>query len=172
MSEAYNVEIKARCPDLNAARAALLKLEPEVVGTDRQVDTYFHAPEGRLKLREGTIEHHLISYRRPDQAGPKSSAVRLYKPDDGEALKETLAHALEIEIVVKKTREIYFVNHVKIHLDAVDSLGTFVEVEAIGTEEEHEQLLHDCRRLMSVLGVEEGHLIENSYSDLLLEQKK
>jgi len=172
MPRAYNVEIKARCADLPEARNRLTAEPHEFVGTDHQVDTYFDVPSGRLKLRQGTIETHLIAYHRPDQEGPKASTVSLYKPGDAEALLQTLQQTLPTLIVVDKQREIYFLDHVKVHLDRVDGLGSFVEVEAIGKASEHESLLQDCQDTMALLGVQPDALESASYSDMLLFQER
>lgn len=168
MPDAYNVEIKARCTDLTAARERLIAVPHRFVGTDHQVDTYFRVPTGRLKLRQGSIETHLIAYHRSDQQGPASSAVQLYAPADAEALLHTLSHVLPQLVVVDKRREIYFLDHVKVHLDQVEGLGAFVEVEAIGEAEAHEALLRDCKETMQLLGVQASDLVAASYSDLLL----
>jgi adenylate cyclase class IV len=60
-----NIELKARCPDLNAAREAARRLGAEFAGTLEQRDTYFVVPHGRLKLRQ-TAGHgaELVAYAR------------------------------------------------------------------------------------------------------------
>lgn len=166
-----NIEIKARCADLDRARRALESRGARRVGLDHQVDTYFQCRQGRLKLREGNIERALIHYLRPDQAGPKCSEVILYQPQPGEELKQILTRALGVLVVVDKRREIYFTDNVKLHLDLVEGLGSFVEIEAIGdaAHPERDGLLLQCREFMALLEVREADLVERSYSDLLLE---
>ncbi len=168
-----NVEIKARCDDLEAVRARLDQMGVRYEGEDHQIDTYFHVPEGRLKLRTGTIERHLIFYRRPDRTGPKRSDVRLYAPGEAhggvQALGALLTEALGVHGVVEKRRAIYFVENVKVHLDRVEGLGTFVEVEAIDTGGtcRPEALRRQCERMMAALGLRPDRLVAASYSDLL-----
>ena len=166
-----NIEFKARCADLDPVRAALRGLG--VTGkTDRQIDTYFHVPHGRLKLREGSVEQNLIHYHRPNEAGPKRSDVTLYPTGpDASALKAALTAALGVLVTVDKTREIHFVDNVKIHLDRVKGLGTFVEVEAIADAEHASQstLRAQCERFLDAFGIAEADLIATSYSDLLLD---
>ena len=58
------------------------------------MDTYFGVPEGRLKLRQGNIENSLIAYRRPNQAGPKTSDVTLAAVTNGDDLGAVLERAL------------------------------------------------------------------------------
>src|SRR5512140_1691948 len=129
-----SVEIKARCPDPGRIRKILLARGASFKGLDHQVDTYFRVPEGRLKLREGNIENALIYYRRPDSAGPKQSDVVLYAVERGAELRAVLSSALGVLVTVDKQREIYYVGNVKIHIDEVQGLGRFVEIEAAGDE--------------------------------------
>ena len=168
-----NVEIKARCVDQARIRALLMAQGARHVGEDHQVDTYFDVQRGRLKLREGTIERALIYYRRPDELGPKVSDVMLYQPAPGSALKSMLVQSIGVLVVVEKRREIFFIDNVKFHLDRVDRLGTFVEIEAIDEQESigRERLLAQCRHYLHQFGIEEDDLVAASYSDLLLQQK-
>lgn len=139
------------------------------VGEDHQVDTYFRVPKGRLKLREGTIERALIYYEREDQHGPKASQVLLHTPTHDNTLKALLTTALGIRVVVEKWREIYFVDNVKIHLDRVERLGTFVEIEAIDTDGtwEHAGLHQQCVYFMHQFEIKAEALCTGSYAEML-----
>ena len=163
-----NVEIKARCRDAKAVRAALLARGARPHGTDRQTDTYFHVPRGRLKLRQGNIETALIHYDRPDRPGPKQARIRLYRPPDPPALKAVLSAALGVRAVVAKTREIFFLDNVKFHIDSVRGLGRFVEIEAIGAAGTigPDRLRRQCRRYMRLLGIGPADLVAGSYADM------
>jgi adenylate cyclase class 2 len=166
-----NIEFKARCSDPERVRKALKSLNADFRGTDHQVDTYFNCPNGRLKLREGTIEHSLIFYDREDVPGPKKANINLYRPDPAPALKALLTAALGIKTVVDKMREIYFIDTVKFHIDSVSSLGDFIEVEAIDSDGTiGEDLLREqCEKYLALFNVSEQDLVSCSYSDLLLE---
>ncbi len=165
-----NVEIKAICNDREKIRRILLERNAKFIGLDHQVDTYFRSSSGRLKLREGNIENNLIWYQRPDQAGPKTSHCVLYKTEKDSALKAILHDAMGVMVVVDKEREIYFIDNIKIHLDQVKGLGTFLEIEAQSEEgDKSEELLHSqCVQLMDELGIRNEDLVNESYSDLLL----
>ena len=165
-----NVEIKAICIDLERIRRILLEKNANFIGLDHQVDTYFRSSSGRLKLREGNIENNLIWYQRPDQAGPKTSHCILYKTEKGSVLKTILHDAMGVMVVVDKEREIYFIDNIKIHLDQVKGLGTFLEIEAQSEEgDKSEELLNrQCVQLMDELGIRNEDLVNDSYSDLLL----
>ena len=164
-----NREFKAVCADPDRIRALLAERNAEYVGRDHQVDTYFHVPYGRLKLREGSIEHSLIHYHREDRAGIKTSHVSLYRPDPDPALKEILTAALGVRIVVDKQRDIYYEDNVKIHVDHVEGLGSFLEVEAIQRSTEHteETLQQQCDMYASLFDVQEEEYISVSYADLV-----
>ena len=167
--ERTNVEFKARCVDLNRIREVLKTLDSTRVGIDTQVDTYFRSAHGRLKLREGRIENALIFYDRPDGVEPKKSDVKLYRAGEQAVLKSVLASALGIDVVVRKTREIHFVENVKIHIDSVDQLGTFIEVEAIDKDGNRtlNALKDQCQDFMRLFSVNAADLVDVSYSDLL-----
>lgn len=168
-----NFEFKARHRNIAQAEALLLHHNPRFVGLDHQVDTYFHVPNGRLKLREGNVEQALIFYQRTDSAGAKQSNVTLYQHRSDEALKQVLAQALGVKIVVDKKRKIYFIDNVKFHFDEVDELGFFVEVEAIDKDGSIglPQLKEQCRYYQQLLGIKAADFIAESYSDLLLAKK-
>lgn len=164
-----NVEIKARCRQQDKIRGILENKKADFKGVDHQVDTYFVVPNGRLKLRQGSIENNLIHYNRPNQSGPKVSKVSLYPcSGDSKQLHQTLSNALGIKVVVDKQREIYFIDNVKFHLDNVKNLGTFVEIEAIDTDGSIsiEQLDEQCNYYLELFGISAEDLIHNSYSDL------
>jgi len=165
-----NIEIKAHCLQQDDVRQILLDHKADFKGTDHQIDTYFKVPNGRLKLREGNIEVNLIQYHRDDQSDPKASHVHLYQPAKSEELRAALTAALGIKVVVDKQREIYFIDNVKFHLDQVKELGTFVEIEAIDCDGSigEAKLLEQCQYYRKLLAIPTEDLIENSYSDLLL----
>ena len=164
-----NIEIKARCSAPEFIRDFLLSNKARFVGVDHQIDTYFNVAAGRLKLREGNIENSLIYYRREDSAEPKQSDVTLFKTTPNSTLKEILTSSLGIKTVVDKRREIFFIENVKFHIDSVEGLGNFVEIEAIdenGTMG-HDELLRQCRQYMELFKIKQDDLIKSSYSDMV-----
>ncbi|MCX6316904.1 MAG: class IV adenylate cyclase [Bacteroidetes bacterium] len=173
-----NVEIKARCSDPSFVRNYLLNNQADFKGTDEQTDTYFHVSNGRLKLREGNIENNLIYYERTNQAGPKESHFNLVKIADAAGLKEVLTKSNGIKVVVKKIREIYYIDNVKFHIDEVPGLGSFVEIEAgnrfdLTLTKEHLQT--QCDFYLKAFQIDEKDLVVFSYSDILivnLEERK
>jgi len=169
-----NIEIKARCTNQEKIRKILNSGNADFKGIDHQIDTYFRTNQGRLKLREGNIENHLIYYDREDKEGPKQSAVVLFDYDPNSSLKEILIRSLGILVTVDKQREIYFIDNVKFHLDNVEGLGTFVEIEAIdknGTIGK-DKLLEQCQFYLNLFEISREDLISHSYSDLLLQKEE
>ena len=169
---ALNVEIKAKCSQPEKARQVLIDLGAEYKGRDHQIDTYFKVPNGRLKLREGNIEKNLIQYQRSNTAGPKSSFFKLYPVTESQQLKEMLVAANGILAVVDKQRDIYFIDNVKFHIDQVQQLGSFVEIEAgdLFKPSTSQELLDQCQHFMKALNISNEDLVDCSYSDLLLAQ--
>jgi homotetrameric cytidine deaminase len=164
-----NVEIKATDPDPERSLAVCLGLGAEDRGTLAQRDTYFRVPDGRLKLREqepgGAT---LIQYRRADEAQARESRYRLAPVEDGEALRQALEAALGTLVVVEKERRLLLWEGVRIHLDRVSGLGSFVELEGVAPPEsdltaEQEKVA----RLSEALALE-GRVVADSYSDRLL----
>lgn len=168
-----NIEIKAYSNQSEEIIAQLEALKADYRGEDHQIDTYFNAAQGRLKLRQGNIENALIHYNRNNQEGPKTSSITYYKPLESENLKATLKAALGVLTIVDKRRKIFFVDNVKFHVDEVAELGSFVEIEAIdktgtiGKEKLHQQ----CQYYMELFGIATKDLIAVSYSDLLLQKQ-
>ncbi len=166
-----NVEVKAKCSNPEAIKALLKVRGARYIGTDHQVDTYFKASRGRLKLREGEVENALVYYEREDKKGPKKSEVMLLKIDrkSSALLKEILSKVLGVLTVVEKRREIFFIGNVKFHIDHIEGLGAFIEIEAIDVDGSigEEKLLEQCKFFMELFNISLKDLISTSYSDLL-----
>ncbi len=169
-----NIEIKAECQNTQYIREVLTGASARFQGTDHQIDTYFNSTHGRLKLREGTIENFLVYYEREDKQGPKQSNVSLFKSEPGSSLKDLLTQSLGVLVVVDKSRDIYWIDNVKFHLDTVVNLGSFVEIEAIDYNGSigRDKLLEQCQHYLELFQIPQQALIARSYSDLLLERVK
>jgi predicted adenylyl cyclase CyaB len=163
-----NVEIKAEVKDTMRLRALIEELS-EVPGIGiSQEDTFFHTPRGRLKLRTLSPEHgELIYYEREDVSGPKRSNYQVYTTSDPKSLEAALSAALGIRGVVRKQRSLYQVGQTRIHLDKVESLGTFLELEVVLTPGQSEEGATIAAELMAQLGIPESDLVEVAYIDLI-----
>lgn len=165
-----NLEIKAPVADPAAFRARAAAIATETVGVDDQVDTYFRVPAGRLKLRASSLSGaQLVPYRRPDDDGPRRADYQVIPVVDPDGLKALLTEMLGVHRVVRKRREIWLFENVRIHLDAVEDLGDFMELEAVfdGTPTAEAEQQKKIAWLMKELGVEEADLISTSYEALV-----
>jgi adenylate cyclase class IV len=106
-----NIELKAKCDNHERLREILQTEKADFKGLDHQIDTYFKVNFGRLKMREGNIENALIFYDRENCAGPKKSKILMYETGHDKGLKDILAKALGVLVVVDKKREIYFIDN-------------------------------------------------------------
>ena len=141
----------------------------ERLGVQQQVDTYFHCNQGRLKLRQiDGLSAQLIWYARPDQKGPKASDYRLVPVSNPETLKAALDAALGVRGEVQKRREVFLVDNVRIHLDEVAGLGTFLEFEAVLRPESDEAVGRSrLEQLMAAFAIDPADLLSGSYGDML-----
>lgn len=163
-----NIEIKVRCDDLDAVEARLAEQGCPLVTHMRQVDTYFTTPTGRLKLREidgATTE--IIGYQRTDLPAARTSNYELARVADGQALRAVLAAVLPVHVVVAKMRDLYRLEDTRIHLDDVDGLGTFVELETAVYGSEHLAAERQCARLFATLALDPEDVVGPSYADLM-----
>lgn len=168
---ARNVEIKARARDWQALCSkaeALADRGPEHL---KQEDVFFQVPEGRLKLRIFNPENaELISYQRPNQAGPKCSQYERAPIHEPLQFKKTLAAALPIIGTVVKQRTVFFKGRTRIHLDTVEGLGHFLELEVVlHPNEPFEYGKQEADVMINLLGIQPGDLMETAYIDLLMQ---
>jgi len=164
-----NIEVKARVRDFADIKARAEKLSDTPLEVIPQEDTFFNVQQGRLKLRVFSADSgQLIYYTRPDQDGPKRSDYHISHTADPENLKRVLELAYGIRGVVKKTRFLYLVGQTRIHLDDVEGLGQFMELEVVmkdGQGDADAQKI--AEDLMASLGVERSDLLDVAYMDLL-----
>ena len=172
MAERTNFEIKARCENISLARDFLISHNASLKGIDYQKDTYFNVAQGRLKIREGLVENCIVYYERPDDLKPKKCSYDILQFETGnkelESIKKILISALGVKITVEKKREIYFIGNIKFHLDTIEGLGNFLEIEAIGSDDNEEKILPgQCERYLKELGIKNEDLIGVSYCDMM-----
>ena len=165
---ARNVEIKARVTDLAEVETQARRIATEGPSDIAQDDTFFSCARGRLKLREfSSIQGQLIYYSRPNDYGPKLSDYWISDTASPAAMRETLARALGIVGRVRKRRRLYLVERTRIHLDNVEGLGSFVELEVVLTEGEPPlQGTEIAQQIMKSLGIGESQLVQGAYVDL------
>jgi predicted adenylyl cyclase CyaB len=169
-----NIEIKASARDFEEIRSRAEKLSDTPVEIVLQEDTFFNVENGRLKLRVlAPGRGQLIFYTRPDQDGPKRSDYHIAHTSDPDNLKRVLELAYGIRGVVKKTRYLYLVGQTRVHLDDVEGLGQFMELEVVmeeGQSDAEGQAI--AENLMASLGIERSDLLEDAYMDMIERSSK
>lgn len=166
---ARNVEIKARIESVDALTpraAALADQGPTEIVQD---DTFFACPNGRLKLRAfSATAGQLIFYRRANQAGPKESFFLISPTSSPDTLREALTLAYGPAGRVRKRRTLYIAGRTRIHLDRVEGLGDFLELEVVMADGESADAgVAEAHDLLAKLGISPGQLVERAYVDLL-----
>jgi adenylate cyclase class IV len=171
---ARNIEIKARIDSVEALLPAARAVAAGEAQRIDQDDTFFACASGRLKLRDfGDGHGELIHYQRADAAGPKTSDHVRSSTDDPASLREALARALGIQGRVRKRRWLLMCGRTRIHLDRVESLGDFLELEVVLHEAESEaEGIAEANALMAALGIDPARLVCGAYLDLLRERAR
>uniref|UniRef100_A0A673A6F8 Si:ch211-156b7.4 n=1 Tax=Sphaeramia orbicularis TaxID=375764 RepID=A0A673A6F8_9TELE len=165
-----NVEIKAKISDPTQFAETAAKLSKSEGTIIRQHDTFFNCNQGRLKLRDFMNETgQLIFYERPDTDGPKLSRYSISPTNNPPSLRTVLSEALGVKGEVKKERRLFLIGQTRVHLDTVEGLGHYMELEVVmrpeQTVEEGQQVAED---LMEKLDVSKESLVTGAYMDLIL----
>jgi adenylate cyclase, class 2 len=164
-----NIECKATDTDPSASLAVCRALGAHDHGEIRQCDTYFAVVRGGLKLREETPGRpHLIQFERPTEPQQRESRYRIVEVGDAEALRLALTAAIGVTVVVCKIRRLFLWRQVRIHLDTVEGLGSFIELEAVAAPasdlaEEYELV----ETLRERLGITDERLVATGYAQQL-----
>jgi adenylate cyclase class IV len=163
-----NIEIKARIDSVETLKAKAAELADEGPIEISQDDTFFRCDSGRLKLRAfstGTGE--LIFYRRANQFGPKESFYLISPTSAPDELRELLSLAYGEVGRVRKQRILYIVGRVRVHIDNVEQLGNFLELEVVLNDDEPSEVgIREAHELMEKFNVKPRELIEGAYVDL------
>ncbi len=166
---ARNVEIKARLKNRDAVFAVLTRLSDRLPETIKQRDYFFQCDGARLKLRifeSGQGE--LIRYEREDRAMARCSQYQIVRTPDPFILLDILTRTLGRTGEVKKTRELYMIGQTRVHLDRVEGLGDFLELEVVLRAEQSEAEGQEIAGgVLKELGIEKEQLVAEAYVDLL-----
>jgi len=164
-----NIEIKARIENVGVYAPILATLATSGPLELAQDDTFFNCDNGRLKLRAFSNDAgELIFYRRVNQAGPKESFYIRSPTSSPESLRESLSLAYGQIGRIRKYRTLFLVGRTRVHLDRVEGLGHFLELEVMLVDDESpEQGIREASELMEQLGIQAGQLVEGAYLDLI-----
>ena len=163
----HNVEYKCELRDLALARSILRAKGASFIGELKQTDTYYRIPNGRLKRRDCEGEPvEYVFYDRPNRTLPKLSHFTLYT--EQQALERFGLTALPVWVIVKKSRDLWMIGNTRIHLDQVESLGNFLEFEALVCRDFNVARCHEAiAELRRLLSPALGEAIDCSYSDMI-----
>ena len=169
-----NLEIKVRIKDAPGIRRLakeFCKGKKHGIFAQEQEDIYYKAGKGRLKLRiiDGKTGN-LILYNRGNTQRKRVSEYIIANTETPEAMKEILSALYEKLVTVKKRREVFIIDNIRIHLDSVTGLGKFLEFEVIFTS--LFRAAKDLEKLIEHFGLDEKQFIKVSYSDLLLKKRR
>jgi predicted adenylyl cyclase CyaB len=171
-----NIELKVRVNHFGKILKDLRALRARRTFKLYQVDTYYRVKNGaRLKIREiNKKEFQLIYYKRPDYKKSKLSDYKIIYFDKNETsiLKSLLSEILGVLITVKKVRNLWIYKHTRIHLDKVEKLGSYLELETVMKNITHSEAIKEHRNVISKLNLNQYKSESSSYSNLLLKSKK
>ncbi len=164
-----NLEIKAKYNDLQHAEKVAIQINAVKKWTRIQKDIYFVTPNGKLKLRVvDSAACDLIYYNRPDNKKAEISNYKIYKTQKPHELLEILTEFFSLDITVEKTRTLYIFKNVRIHLDSVNQLGSFIEFEAVLDEKNDLNVSSDHLDFLSEkFNISDNQLVNTGYFELL-----
>ena len=162
-----SVEWKAEIRDPSIVRALVRRMGAVHASTLAQLDTYYRVIDGTLLKREIKGEApEYIHYLRPSGVRPRHTRFTLYSEE--QAAERFGSRPLPVWVVIEKQREVWLLDQLRIHLDDVQNLGRFVELEALVTPN---QSISECEaniaRLRTALGPFVSEPVAKGYADLM-----
>jgi adenylate cyclase class 2 len=103
----------------------------------------------------------LIAYRRATGAAGRTCTYTVIRVPDPAACRAGLAAVLGVRVEVRKVREKWRLGATILHLDDVDGLGSFVELETPFVRP------GDHWRRLDLVGLDRADDVGTSYADLL-----
>jgi predicted adenylyl cyclase CyaB len=170
-----NIEIKYRLAEPEKTKRFLQQhSDIEPIWIKSQKDSYYHCNSGRLKLREETgSAGQLISYQRPDANESRISQYEIFLTHTPDSLNTVLSNSLGLKVVVQKVRQLFLYYNVRIHLDRVEGLGSFLELESVVNKEVNREAAEvNLQKIQKILNGLLSGPVPGSYADLLLRQEK
>jgi len=171
---ALNVEVKARVLELSSLETALRTKTGSAPAILHQEDTFFTVCKGRLKLRcDPSGRGEVIYYLREDGPGPVVSRYFRTPLENASKAKDELMQMFGLKSVVRKRRKLFLIGRTRVHLDEVEGLGEFMELEVVlGDDEPLDAGVREAEGLMARLQVQPSQLIDRAYIDLLAERSR
>jgi predicted adenylyl cyclase CyaB len=120
---------RAKVNNLEELENKLILLEATLIKTSHYIDTYFKTAKGTLKLRESRRQTVLINYENKRINSSISDEVMVYNHKFSNALKNILKFQFGIDKVITTKRKIFCFENIQFHLDKVEELGNFIQLE-------------------------------------------
>ena len=177
------VECKYRVDNIDETRRAIDKLNANHIGRERHCDTYLRHPSRNFRdtdeaLRIREIDGRpFVTYKGPRLDGPMKIRPEIELPLVSNTVDEWLkiwGHlGFSVALAVQKSRDVYQLvvqnRSVTISLDHIESLGDFVEIERIvSNQKEIESAQRDIQEVAKKLHLSE--IESRSYLGMLLER--
>jgi len=166
-----NIEIKVKVNSFDNIIKSLEELGASYKGRIKQVDTYYNCQSGRLKIREiNNKQAELIYYQRPNKKSSKISQYGLIRLDTKMLpnYKNIFKKSLGEKVIVKKIRKLWIYQNTRIHLDRVQGLGNFIELETVINGHDYRKLQRKHQKIIEALQLMRFKVQSKSYSDLIL----
>lgn len=166
-----NLEIKIRVSNTEEIKNKAIEMEAKDFGILHQIDTYFLVGKKRLKLREEKDRSCLVFYIRPDTADSKFSKYYIINIASSllKFTKILLTSFFSVKVIVNKKRNLFIYKNTRIHLDKVENLGCYVELETVFKEVgDEDELKKEHYFIIEALGLNKFESVKESYSDLML----
>ena len=164
-----NVESKFSVTDFGKIKVSLKKVKAKYMGKLNQFDTYYYCQKGRLKIREiNNRLYELIYYQRPNTNKPKISNLQVVnlKSNQAESLKKLFKDSLGIKNIIRKIRHLYMYKNSKIHLDMVQGLGKFIELETIDRKISLKEAKIEHAKMIRILLLTKTKRLGQSYCEI------
>lgn len=163
---AQNIELKLKVENFSSI---LLLIKENNITFQKMIpqrDIYYKCSSGLLKLRIFDGKGELIYYVRNENTSDRISYYEILNVNPVEAEK-FFSYLFEIETEVVKKRNLYIHKNTRIHLDEVEKLGNFIELETV-VNEGVEAGKKEFAEVVKLLELDPSDQIKSSYRNLLL----
>lgn len=169
------IEIRAAVDSINHLKEDLAK-KASFLGSSSEDDLYFkHASdlERKLVLRiRRKQDGSALTFKSKSQGEDTAwhdVDLPLSNPDDLEAI---LRHNNYKEVVrIYKTRHTFSFQNYEINLDEIKDLGTFIEIEGRGSENERFVIEKNISKILLDLDIPSQNIIRKGYVALMIEKQ-
>lgn len=161
-----NLELKLKINSIAIIEKMILNLNIGYNSEFFQEDIYYHFNKGLLKVRIEGNEKFLIFYLRDEKKKDRWSNYSILKLTE-EKYRKFLDKSYNEVIRVKKTRKLFIYKNTRIHLDRVDKLGEFLELETVVNQDDVSAKM-EFDEVVTHLNLDLSKQINDSYKNMLM----